>query len=262
MGTVTKALSLLSFFSRERQEIGLTEMTRLTGMNKATVFRMLSELAENGFVEQVGSVRAYRLGPVFLRLASLREAAVPTREVAQNVLNRLSEATGETAHMSTLQGDQLCTLTYSYSVHHGTRVTMEDAEVINFHSTSSGLAVLAYSDPKFTDQILSKPLEQRTPMSETDPRVIREQLTQVRQTGIAENVSGFEKDVHSHACPIFDAQQNCYGAIAVAAPVARMDKVLRDLIRQEVPRAALEMTRLLGGFVPAEIKRKFEKTPR
>ncbi|WP_372884897.1 IclR family transcriptional regulator [Shimia sp.] len=254
MGTVTKALSLLGYFSRSQPEIGLAEMTRQSGMNKATVYRLLSELADQGFVEQVGSGRAYRLGPAFLRLAALREAAVPMREVAQKVLGELSEATGETAHMSVMQGDILATLAYVYSSRHGTRVTMEDAEQITFHATSSGLAVLAHNPPALTERVLAGPLEKRTPQTETDPAVLRAQIEAVRRSGIAESISGFEEDVHSHACPIFDAGQSCYGAIAVAAPVARMTPDLRRSIRHEVARAALRMTRLLGGFAPDTFK--------
>ena len=230
----------------------------MSGLNKATVYRLMTELAEQGFVEQVGTGRQYRLGPIYLRLAALREAAVPTREVAQKVLKDLSEATGETAHMSVLQGEVLSTLAYVYSVQHGTRVTMEDAERINFHSTSSGLAVLAFNGPDLADQILSQPLEKRTPHTETDPEVIRRQVAVTRREGIAEAVSGFEEDVHSHACPVFDAGQTCYGAVAVAAPVARMTPELRQTIRREVAEASLRMTRLLGGFVPDEFKLKSE----
>lgn len=256
MGTVSKALSLLTYFSRSQSEIGLSEMTRLSGMNKATVYRLLTELADQGFVEQVGSGREYRLGPVYLRLAALREAAVPTREVAQKVLRRLSEKTGETAHMTVLQGELLITLAYEYSTQHGTRVTMEDAEQINFHATSSGLAVLAFDKGTLKDRILSQPLERRTPMTQTDPEKIRAQVLEVRRLGYAENVSGFEEDVHSHACPLFDSAQVCYGAVAVAAPVARMTPELRETVRTEVVRSSLEMTRLLGGFIPDDFKLK------
>ncbi len=258
MGTVGKALSLMSYFSRAQAEIGLSEMARLSSMNKATVHRLLTELAEQGFVERVGTGRDYRLGPVFPRFAALREAAVPTREVAQLVLGQLSEVTGETAHMSVLQNDLLVTLAYVYSSQHGTRVTMEDAEQINFHSTSSGLAVLAHSGSDLLDRILAAPLEKRTRQSETDPQIIRTQVQETRQRGIAENVSGFEEDVHSYACPLFDAAQRCYGAVAVAAPVARMTPELRDTIRSEVTRSSLQMTRLLGGFVPDAFKQKTE----
>ena len=100
MGTTSKALSLLEFFSRATPEIGLSDLARRSGLNKATTYRLMTELAAHGFVEQVGTGREYRLGPAFLRLAALTEHAVPMREMAQAVLSELSEATGETAHVT------------------------------------------------------------------------------------------------------------------------------------------------------------------
>lgn len=256
MGTVSKALSLLDHFSRKRSEIGLSEIARLSGLNKATAYRLMSELAEQGFVEQVGTGREYRLGPVFPRLAALREAAVPMREVAQSLLSHLSEATGETAHLSIHHGDHLNVVAFCYSTAHGTRVTMEDAEKIAFHTTSSGQAVLAHSPKELVDDVLSRPLEQITEFSLTDPDALRMHLKAARDLGVSETVSGHELDVHSHACPIFDAKQVCYGAVAVAAPVARMTPDLRKNIQREVAVTSLEMTRLLGGFAPEDFKNK------
>ncbi|WP_428543951.1 IclR family transcriptional regulator [Profundibacter sp.] len=252
MGTTSKALSLLELFSRATPEIGLSDFARRAGMNKATTYRLLSELAAHGFVEQTGSGREYRLGPAFLRLSALREAAVPMREVALGVLIDLSKATGETAHMSLLQGDLLTTIAYTYSDAHGTQVRMEDAEVLMLHATSSGLAVLAFSPAEFVDQVLSKPLKARTPDTITDPDQIRPQLSQIRQTGFAVSVSGFEQDVHSHAVPVFDSDSACIGAVAVAAPVARMDDTLQTLIQTELLSHTTRLTRLLGGFPPVQ----------
>lgn len=250
MGTVSKALSLLDLFDRSRPRIGLSEMTRLSGMNKATVHRLLTELTKHGYVEQVGSGREYQLGPVYLRLAALREAAVPTRELSQHVLRKLSDATHETAHMSSVQGDRLITLAYAYSAAHGTRVMMEDAEILTFHGTSSGLAVLAYASEEWVNHLLEGPLPARTEDTVTDPQKIREMLQRTRETGIAEYIGGFEKDVHSHACPIFDANHAAVGAISVAAPVSRITPELTQIICCEVKRHALELTRLVGGFPP------------
>ncbi len=250
MGTVAKALSLLDHFTRARSEIGLSDMARLSGLNKATAYRLLCELQEGGFVEQTGSGREYRLGPAVLRLASLREATVPMRDLAAQVLQSLSAATHETAHMSLLQGDRLTMLAYAYSPRHGTRVTMEDAQVLTLHATSSGLAVLAFSPSALVDRVLAAPLEARTEDTLTDPAALRAALAEVRRTGIAESVGGFEKDVHSHAVPMFDASANVIGAMAVAAPVARMDDALKALIRRELRQKALGLTRALGGFLP------------
>nr|WP_090268422.1 IclR family transcriptional regulator [Thalassovita taeanensis] len=257
MGTVSKALSLLNYFDHARNEIGLSDMARLSGINKATAHRLLSELAEQGFVEQIGTGREYRLGPAFLRLASLREAAVPMREVSLNVLRALSDATNETAHMSMLRGARLETIAYTYSPQHRTRVMMEDAETLALHATSSGLAVLAFSAPEFVDTILAGPLDAHTPDTVTDPAQLRALLVKVRQTGIADYVGGFEEDVHSHAAPVFDAAQAVVGAVAVAAPVARMDADLIAHIRAEVKRHAQDLSRQLGGLPPDGFNQDF-----
>ncbi len=231
-------------------------MARLSGMNKATVHRLLTELATHGFVEQIGSGREYRLGPpAVLRLAALREHTVPMREIAQRVLDDLSRATGETAHMSVLSGETLATTAYTYSHAHGTMVMMEDAEVLDLHATSSGLSVLAFSaPPTFIDAVLSvPPLNARTPpQTVTDPDIIRTMLPAIRARGYAMSVGGFEEDVHSYAVPVFDAQMQAMGAVAVATPpVSRMTEALRARILNELMTRVPALTRLMGGFLPS-----------
>lgn len=252
MGTVSKALQLLGFFNHSRLEIGLSDLTRLSGMNKATVYRLMGELQAQGFVEQIGHDRAYRLGAEVLRLAALREAAVPLLSVSREILHQLCDRTGETAHVSMVQGNRLNTLSHAYSQQHGTRVTMENAEVLAFHATGSGLAFLSFADSGFVDAILSAPLEMRTPQTQTDPVKLRAALATARARGFAESVGGFEADVHSHAAPIFGADQRPIGALAVAAPVSRMTPELQSKIRTELKAAALDLTRRIGGFCPAD----------
>ena len=110
MGTITKALELLNEFSPSRAEIGLVEMARLTGRDKATVHRHLTELEANGFLEQNPSTRAYRLGAAVLRLAALREHSFPTRRLLRPLVTELAEEIGELVHASLLQSDGLSPL--------------------------------------------------------------------------------------------------------------------------------------------------------
>ena len=250
LGTVSKALELLDFFSRARPLIGLTDFARLAGLNKATCFRLLAELQEHGLVEQVGPAREYRLGPAVLRLANLREAIVPRKMAAVPVLQALAEATGETAHISMIEGEKLGMLAFAYAAAHGTRVTMSDAEVLPFHATSSGLAALAFCEAGLRDRILAQTLRRYTPATETDPAAVRMRLAQIQSGGIAESNAGYEVEVHSFAAPLFDASGLCIGAVAVAAPSSRMTPVLRDLICAELPKSAAELVRLWGGVLP------------
>lgn len=252
MGTVSKALSLLTYFNHGRTGIGLSALTRLSGMNKATVYRLMAELQESGFVEQTDGDRMYRLGPQVLRLAALREAAVPILSVSRRVLRDLSDETGETTHLSLLQGSQLNSLSHAYSPRHATKVMMEDAEVLTFHGTSSGLAVLAFADRGFVEDVLSQPLVAHTPSTITDPQEIRAQVAAVRSCGMAQSIGGFEADVHSHAVPVFGPGQQVIGALAVAAPVSRMTAEQKSLIPAALQRAGATLTHRIGGSAPAD----------
>ncbi|MFY1708292.1 IclR family transcriptional regulator [Tritonibacter scottomollicae] len=252
MGTVSKALNLLTHFNHGRLVIGLSDLTRLSGMNKATVYRLMSELQATGFVEQVDGDRAYRLGPQVLRLAALREASVPILSASRRVLRELSEETGETTHLSLLQGDQLASLSHAYAPRNATKVMMEDAEVLTFHGTASGLAVLAFADPGFVDAVLAQPLEARTAQTQTDPVAIRAELAAVQRSGLAQSIGGYEAEVHSHAVPIFGPDQVVLGALAVAAPTSRMSDDQKTAIPRALRLAGLALTERIGGACPPE----------
>lgn len=253
MGTVSKALILLDYFSRQRSQIGLSDFARLSGMNKATCHRLLTELQDFGFVEQVGAAREYRLGPQVLRLAALREAAVPMREAAMPVLRALAQATAETVHLSVIVGEKLQMLAFAYSAAHAMAVMMEDADTLPYHATSSGLAVLGFAPPAFRDRVLAQPLPRLTGQTETDPDAIRARLEAVRARGYADSAGGFEADVSSLAAPLFDAAGQCCGALAAAAPASRMTPALQRLIRREIITGAAQITGLWGGQIPPEV---------
>ena len=259
MGTVAKALSLLNYFTADRPEIGLSELTRLSGMNKATVYRMMTELQESRFVEQTDGAKSYRLGTAVLRLSSLREAAVPLRETSKRAVRELATKTGETAHFSILDGAQLATMNYAYSSDHGTCVMMDDAMELPLHATSSGLAVLAFCDPALVDQVLTKKLDVRTPFTVVDPTRLRGMIQNTRDAGIAEYVSGFESDVHSFAAPIFNDARVAIAAIAVAAPVNRVSSENAPVFQRAVFDAAHALTHATGGFPPVGYDLKLEK---
>lgn len=247
MGTVGKALDLLDLFTRAQPQLGLSQLARASGVNKATCHRLMSELESRGLVEQTGPAREYRLGPATLRLAALREAAVPTREAAMPTLRRLAEATGETAHLSHLVAGRLQTLAFAYASRPGVKVMMEDADFLPFDATASGAAVLAFHpDP-----------EPRIAAA-TDPAALRDRIARARAQGWAETISTFEKDVQGLAVPLFDPTGSCIGALAVAAAAPRMTPDLHASITRDLTRAGAEITALWGGQVPEPLARLWQ----
>lgn len=244
MGTVGKALDILDLFTQRQPSLGLSQLARLSGLNKTTCHRLLTEMESRGLVEQAGPAREYRLGPAVLRLAALRESSVPTREAAMPVLRRLAEATGETAHVSHLVAGRLQTLAFCYAAQSGMKVMMEDADFLPFDATASGAAVLAN---------LPRGEGFRFAATARDPDALQARIEDCRRNGWAETHSTMQKDVQGLAVPLFDAGGICSGAVAVAAAAPRMTPALHATIVAELIRAGTEITALRGGDLPEPI---------
>lgn len=249
MGTITKALELLNYFSRSRPQIGLGEFVRLTRRDKATVHRHLVELAANGFLEQDPISRAYRLGPALLRLSGVREATIPVRSVVRPIVTGLAREVGELAHFSLLQERSLSPVFHFDPCQHGTRVAFDESEILPLHATSSGLAVLAFAPPNFSEAVLAGPLAPITAHTLTDRVHLQALLDDVRQSGIARLDQSFDEEVSSQGAPIFDATGAVTGALSVAVPVVRATPEKCAPIRDALIAAADEITAALGGNV-------------
>lgn len=251
--TVAKALSLLDYFSESEPEIGLSELARRSGVDKATVHRMLVVMCDHGLLEKRGDARLYRLGAGVLRLARVRETAFPVSQIFQQSLETLSSTIGETAHASLISGRALATIGISES-NRGSRVSLVAGEILPMHSTASGLVVLAFSRPELVERTLSGPLESRTAHTVIDPDALRGILQDVRQNGYAEGDQTNEDDVYGIAVPIFDTDGSTVGAIAVATPAHRMTD---DLRRQTISALFAEAGKLhfgTGGQPPAAFR--------
>ncbi|MEM6322862.1 MAG: IclR family transcriptional regulator [Pseudomonadota bacterium] len=261
MGTITKALDLLGHFSRGQPEIGLTTFVRLSGRDKATVHRYLTELVANGFLEQNLETRAYRLGPAILRLSLVREATHPLRGLLRPIIRALADEVGELAHATILQGERLSTVYHYDPALHGTQVHYNEAEMLPLHATASGLAVLAFAPRSLRDAVFRAPLEAFTPYTVTDRRSLETAIAAARG-GICRVDRAFDLEVTGQAAPIFGASGGVLGAIAVAVPEARATAAGMAHARAALCDAARAATASLGGDYPAlDTPREAEVAP-
>ncbi|RUW97142.1 IclR family transcriptional regulator, partial [Mesorhizobium sp. M8A.F.Ca.ET.059.01.1.1] len=110
MSTVGKAISLLELFTVAEPELGLSDLARRSGFDKATTRRLLVALTGHGLVEQDAATRHYRLGAGLSRLARIREARFPFLQTAVPLVRDLASATAETVHLSEYGIDRLVTV--------------------------------------------------------------------------------------------------------------------------------------------------------
>ena len=246
MRTVDKALRILNFFSIDAPEHGLSEMARLCGHDKATTLRLLATLARHGFVEQHPQTKKYRLGKSLLRFARIREASFPVTSVIQPVLERLAVSTGETAHASLASGRTLITIAFA-EPQRSMRVHIDPSELLPYHATASGIAMLAYGDEDLAAAVLGGKLFPHTEHTIVTADGLRRQIAEARKRGFSVSARSFEVEVIGTAAPIFDWSGRACGTVAVASVAARMNAERKRQIAQDVLAAAIEVTRAMGA---------------
>ena len=257
--TVTKALALLEYFSEEDPEIGLSDLARRAGLDKATVHRMLGSMADSGLVEQAGDTKLYRLGAGVLRLARVRETVFPVTSVIQAALERLSATTGETAHASLISGRALATIGFSESTR-SNRVSLVAGEILPLHSTASGLSVLAHASTDLTKKVLKSRLEAKTDHTITDIDALKDKIEAATQLGFSEADQTNEDEVYGLAVPLFGSDGFSCGALAVATPSSRMTDDLRAHIVTALFEEAKKTSFDIGGRIPPSYGAITQKT--
>lgn len=261
MSTVIKTLKLLNYLTTRSPELGLSQFTKLSGYDKASTHRRLVDLVKAGFLEQDPVKKTYRLGAAIPRLALVREQTFPAGESARRVLQRLYEQVHETVHVSVVQGTEgLSTLAHIDDESHGNRVYIEPADILPFHATASGLVVLAHAEPEFRQGVLQTTLAAITRETETDAAALLARLDAIRARGFSRSDGGYETDVSGISAPLFDRKGRCCGAIAVAAPKARVNAETEPAIRASLADAAAALTRDWGGSVPPEVVEAWKAT--
>ena len=258
MSSVAKALTLLSHFSVARPEIGLSQLCRIAGRDKATTYRHLQALEAAGFVEQNPATRHYRLGPAIMQLAQVREATVPRKDGARPALSALADSTGETAHVTVLSGHTLYGLCDCESPQHGIRAVI-DLNTFPLHATASGLCALAFGPSDLFD-VAAASLEEFTEHTPTNEADLAALLNTIRTTGFGRANQSYEAETLGLSAPLFDHSGHLAGAVAVACVAARVTPDLEQAVKSELVIAARDITRNWGGTIPARIEAAWART--
>ena len=221
MKTVDKAMNLLHQFSLENLEIGLNDLARLTGEDKAVTRRLLLSLMKHNYIEQNPETRKYRLGHGFLSLARLREATVPMVKATQIAAQWLCAKSNETVHVGIPGGNGMTTAAYTLP-QRGNVINLRPADSYPYHTSSSGLAYLAYCTPATRQDLMRLPREKMTRFTLTDPEDLEEFFSETRTQGYSFSRNTVEEGVCSIAMPFFADGDDPAGTISIAVPDLNM----------------------------------------
>ena len=214
---VERAFRLLEVLARN--DGGVSELARATGLHKATVHRLLRTLRELGFVELGPDGSRYRLGLRLLELGGRVLARLDLRDVARPYLTELRDRTRLTVHMAILDGTEVV-----YIEKLDSPANLRMASFVGMRSpaycTALGKAILAFLPDEEIEAVLARTrLVPRTPNTITARDALLAELAATRARGYAiDNVEN-EEGIRCVGAPVHGHTGKVVAAISVSGPI-------------------------------------------
>jgi DNA-binding IclR family transcriptional regulator len=236
---VERAITILELFDEHRTVVGIGEAASALGVHRSTASRLMATLERRGLLEQVEAGGGYRLGLGLVALGGFVLNRFPVRARAGQVLRELRDATGETAWLGVLDGQQIIYLDQASSPH----VTV-NVDWVGVRQTLTegvtGRLLLAYQPPDVIDRLVAEASPETIGLSETE-------LGAVRRQGYAIRVGDTEDGYTGVAVPIRDAGGAVVAAISLGGPRFRVDQAhLEEELLPAALNAAARVSESLG----------------
>ncbi len=192
--------------------LSVTEAARHLSVSPSTAHRLLAMLVYRDFAEQ-GRDRLYRPGPA-LRSSGAAEAPLALlRRVGQPHLEHLVEATGESANLVVLAGDEVrfvATVECTQVLRVGDRA----GKALPALLTSSGKAMVALLEAARADEMLAG-------LGERDRHRTRRELAAARRNGYAINNQQTETGLTALGVAVRGPHGQVLAGVSLAMPTAR-----------------------------------------
>jgi DNA-binding IclR family transcriptional regulator len=199
---------------------GVTDIADRTSLPKSTVSRLLSALEAESVVQQTESGGDYELGN---GLSELSDAVGPDASMAavvRPILHELHNSVGESTGFTVrIRRD----VYWVDNVDQEANVQIQDktGHYARMHSVASGVALLAHLPDHELDRYLDEPLERLNERTPTDPRLLRDRLEEIRDTGVFWSFEELEEGLSSIAVPFRGPSGEYEAALYIEGPSFR-----------------------------------------
>ena len=230
--SLERAAAILDVVASHPDGIGLAAICAEVGLHTSTAFHLIKTMVKLGFLNQVADSKQYRIGRRLFMLAAgaLDENALLTH--ATPILERLSAATGQAAHLAVMADGQVIVLARTAAT--GLlQLAGRSGATRPPHATAIGKTLLAGLAPiDFERLVAALPMPAMTPNTITDRDVLHREIESIRQIGVAFDDCELDADVRCMAVPVHDFTGRCAGAMGISGPAWRLSKAA---LQEQIP---------------------------
>jgi DNA-binding IclR family transcriptional regulator len=248
--SVARALDIMEVLD-SHGELGITEIAKILGMEKSTVYRALNTLKVRQYVSQdpdtLRYANSYKLFEMGHNVA--RNTGLP--KMAYRFMRQLAAAAKGAVNLGVRDGRKVVYIDKIES-DETVKVCMKIGQGIPLYCTGLGKSLLAFMpDQEVLSLFGREPFEQFTHTTHKNVNSLLEDLAAIRKRGYSIDDEEHILGILCVAAPAFNARGETVAAISIATPkMAHSDPALAQDLGRAVYEAADGFTQSLGGRRP------------
>lgn len=215
---VERSLDILTCFTQKPQ-LGMMEISQMTGLNKSTVFRLLLTLEEKGFIQRDPSTEKYSLGLRIWELSTNLDQSSDPAHLFLPEMERLRDDVEETISLYIRDGHERIRVQAVESRQTIRRIAPIGARMPLSVGASSKV-IMAHVAKEIQDAVYTS---EAWPTN-VDKCFFQTQLQKVKEEGYAMSVEEREAGTAAICVPVFDRRGFFVAALAISGPVSRMNR--------------------------------------
>ena len=227
--SLTRLLGLFDVLAKSKDGMTLAELNQALQSPKSSLLNLLRPLVIDGYLA-CDSGR-YRLGPSIFRLAANIMSVWNFSSTMRPYLEDLAERSGESVYIGVLDTvGSVITYVDSIESAKAVRFSVPIGAARPLYSTAAGRVLLAFGDSDWVEDYLrNTKIAAYTPYTVSSRKALRDELENIRKTRISVSMGETFPESGAIAAPIFGADGKLIAAIAIGAPVSRLEPRLDEL---------------------------------
>ena len=223
-----RTLGILEVLSQQGQGMELAALAEQLNMPKSAAHRLLADLVRLGYVRQTRDMGEYMLTTKLVSMGLTYLSKTGVVDVAQPLIDRLAEQTGELVRLSVVDGDRLTWVARAQGARQGLRYDPDMGSIARLSCSSSGLAWLStLSDDDALAMVSRQGLgatKEFGPNAPASLKAFLNALHETRERGYAITEETYTAGLNAMAAPVRLHGQMPMGTLSIAGPSARLTR--------------------------------------
>jgi IclR family transcriptional regulator, KDG regulon repressor len=243
--TLLKGLSVLEAIADMQGEARvIDDVAARVGLTRSNTHRTLQTLMHAGYVERDPVNGGYRGTMKMFALGVRQLGQMDVRKIAPPAMQVLAKETGETVHLSVLDGADVIYIDKIDSVQPIRAYSMIGGRA-PAHAVATGKALLAAQPGSYLDSLPRK-LPRFTAHTVVDRELLKAELAKAARIGYAVNRGEWREGVGGLAAPVYDGYDRPVAALGISGPLDRLTVARMKELAPRVVQVTAQLSKSLG----------------